>query len=326
MNDSRIKLQSGFTLIELLIAATIMVLAMAAVYTSFIVQQRSFVAQDEVSEANLTSKIAFNMLVNDIRVAGFGYPSEESPSINGYTSIITLSAGINNSDNITLVGGFEAIANVALKAAQLLAGQTAVTIGQRDGAGNPYLDICYIGSTTFNTTDKRYLSIDGLTYAEVVGIDAANSSADCDFDGIDETSDVARLLLDRDIDKAFPVNSTRPTPVYLIENVTYGINLDNNSPGELQRQGVIGMPQTTITISENIDDFQAVEIDQDGDGTTDRVRINILARTADEDPNLDPNTKPYASGIILEDGNTIGVGDKFRRRIWSMEVALRNPE
>ncbi len=75
--------EKGFTLVELLIAITITAFALAGVYTTFVVQQRSFTTQDKVSEVNLTSKIAFDMIINDIRTAGFGYPDDES--INGQT-------------------------------------------------------------------------------------------------------------------------------------------------------------------------------------------------------------------------------------------------
>jgi prepilin-type N-terminal cleavage/methylation domain-containing protein len=313
----------GFTLIELMIAVSITVLAMAAVYTSFIVQQRSFTVQDQVAETDTTSKIAFNILVNDIRDTGFGYPFVEGPSINGQTDIVFPAAGTGNTDNLTLVGGFSSLGNLALNAALLGGGQTTVIIGQR-AAGIPYIDVCYTGTSTFDNSNMSYISIDGVTYARVTGTQA--TSVDCNFDGTDEAVNVARLLLDRDIDMAFPVNSTRPTPVYLIEDVTYGIDLDGNSPGELQRTGRIGMPTATIAIAQNIDDFQVAEIDQDGDGNTDRVRVNILARTAREDTDLDTATKPYAGGITLENGSAIGAGDGFRRRVWSMEVALRNPE
>src|SRR4030067_3583218 len=64
---------TGFTLVELMIAVTITVLALAAVYATFIVQQRSFTAQDQVAEADVSSMITMNHLVNDIRTAGFGY-------------------------------------------------------------------------------------------------------------------------------------------------------------------------------------------------------------------------------------------------------------
>ncbi len=269
------------------------------------------------------------MLVNDIRNAGFGIP--ESPDINGYLEVVTVTpaGGPNNSDVITLISGFRHIADAGLSAAELTSGQTTLRVSQRDGANRPYVDICYTGSVQFDTAPSpnsmMYLSIDGVTYAEVIAIDPAN--VDCNFNGVDETAAtaVARLILNSDIDKSFPVNINRPTPIYLIEDVTYGIDLQGNVTSDFERAGQIW---ATMTVANNIDDFQIVEIHEDGDGITDRLRINILARTANEDQTLDPATKPYAGGIILEDGTIKGVPggqpDQFRRRIWSMEVASRN--
>ena len=68
---------------------------MAAVYTTFIVQQRSFTTQDQVAETEVSSKIAFDMLVNDIRTAGFGYPDDENPLVNGFTGAININNVIN---------------------------------------------------------------------------------------------------------------------------------------------------------------------------------------------------------------------------------------
>lgn len=318
--------KNGFTLIELMIAITITALAMTAVYTSYIVQRRSFTTQDQVAETQISSRIAFNMLVNDIRNAGFGIP--ENPDINTFIEVVTLTnnaGGLNNSDEITLISGFRHIADTGLSAAELLGGQTTLRVSQRDGQNRPYVDICYTGSVQFDIANMQYLSIDGVTYAEVIAIDTAN--VDCNFNGVDETAatTVARLILSRDIDKSFPVNINRSTPIYLIEDVTYGIDLQGNSTSDFERAGQAGMPTATITVANNIDDFQIVKIDEDGDGITDRLRINILAHTANEDQTLDPATKPYAGGITLEDQPTaIGAGDQFRRRIWSMEVASRN--
>ncbi|NOY38704.1 MAG: prepilin-type N-terminal cleavage/methylation domain-containing protein [Nitrospirae bacterium] len=292
--------QCGFSLVELMIAIMITVLVMAGVYTTFVVQQRSFIAQDQVTETQGSSKIAFDMIITDIRNAGYGYPDDEAPQINGFTGAITLNdaAGPNSSDIITLVGGFRDIATIGLPV-----GETNVEVGQTDASGSPYLDICYTGTANFNDTDKKYISIDGVTYAEITSIES-NSSANC--------ADTERLILDRSVDKAFPVDR----PVYLIEDVTYQL-----SGTDLQRVSSAG---STHTIASNIEDLQFEEIDQNADGNTDRIRVSLLARTAREDPTLEPSTKPYyATGIDLE-GNITPDTDRSRRRIWSMEVALKN--
>lgn len=319
---------AGFTLVELMIAITITALALAAVYTSFIVQQRSFVVQDELSETQISSKIAFDILVNRIRSAGFGYPTTETPNINGVSGIIaTGDAGNGNSpDSITVVGGFRVVGIIGVPA-----GQSSTAIEQKDATGY-FLDICYTTGIRFNTGNMRHLSIDGVFYAEIIGINDNAATADC---GVLPRS---RLYLDRPISIEFPV----ARPIYLIENVVFQLN-----GSDLQIVTLSGRE----TLVSNIDDIQfAYAIDADDDGEIDDqngnntidpgdyinppiapgakilgVRANLLARAANPDQTLNPLTKPFPNGITLENGNTIGAGDSIRRRVWRTEILLRNP-
>ncbi len=305
--------RDGFSLVELMIAILITVLILAGVYTAFVVQQRSFTSQDQVAETQGSSKIAFDMLVNDIRNTGYGYPDDEAPQINGLSGAITLDDGVgpNGSDSITLIGGFRALATIGLPP-----GQETVEVGQVDGTGAPYLDVCYTSSTKFNDSNRRYISIDGVTYAEVVSI-SSSSIANC--------ADTERLTLDRPVDKAFPGGR----PVYLIEDVTYGLAVADGTNCNNAEAGTICLQRTsgggsTVTIASDIEDLQFEEIDQDADGNTDRIRASLLARTKWEDPNLEPSTKPYYSTGINIEGNITPDTDRSRRRIWSMEVAVKN--
>lgn len=339
--------KTGFTIIELMIAITISVLAMTAVYATFIVQQRSFVVQDQVSETQVSSKIAFDILTNRIMSAGFGYPLTETPSINGISDIIgSGDAGAGSSpDSITVVGGFRGLGTVGLPV-----GQGTTQIEQKD-AVDYYLDICYNSATVFNTGTMSYLSIDGIFYAEVYLIDDNADLADCDFDGTLDPNSATRLYLDRPLTIEFPVDR----PIYLIENVVFNIVVSdgNNCTAPVGTNCLqIVTPSSTTTLASNIDDIQfAYAIDADDDGEVDdqaggiggvfdpgdyinslpvgakvmAVRANLLASVANPDTYLDPGTKPYAAGITLENGNTIGAGDSIRRRIWSTELLLRNP-
>ncbi|MBI5050264.1 MAG: prepilin-type N-terminal cleavage/methylation domain-containing protein [Nitrospirae bacterium] len=222
----------GFTFVELLISLVIIALATSAVYTSFIVQQRTFMSQDQLAETQVSSKIAFDMMSNDIRNAGFGYPADENPSINGSTGLITINnnAGANNSDTITVIAGFNQIATLS---ADAVVGQSTISIS-------------YTGSTLFDISTKRYLSVDGLDFAQINSCTIPGGSSGC--------SSSSPLTLDRNINKPF----VSGRPVYLVEAITY----QKISSGDLQR--VTG--SSADVVANNIDDLQAVSIDQDGDG------------------------------------------------------------
>jgi type IV pilus assembly protein PilW len=61
----------GFTLIELLISLLVGSIVMAAVMTSFQSQHNTYLAQDQVVEMQQNARVAMDMLVRDIRSAGY---------------------------------------------------------------------------------------------------------------------------------------------------------------------------------------------------------------------------------------------------------------
>lgn len=63
--------KKGFTLIELLIAMLVGSMVMAAVMVSFQSQHNTYLAQDEVVEMQQNARVAMDMLVRDIRSAGY---------------------------------------------------------------------------------------------------------------------------------------------------------------------------------------------------------------------------------------------------------------
>lgn len=77
----------GFTLVEMMIALAIGAIIMTAVMTSFVSQQRSYIAQDDAVEMQQNARVAMEMMSHDIRSAGF--------DPNGLGAGIT-TAGVNN--------------------------------------------------------------------------------------------------------------------------------------------------------------------------------------------------------------------------------------
>lgn len=61
----------GFTLVELLIAMVVAGIVLAAIYNVYIVQQRHYIAQSQVTEMQQNIRAAMNLITRDIRMAGY---------------------------------------------------------------------------------------------------------------------------------------------------------------------------------------------------------------------------------------------------------------
>lgn len=69
----------GITLIELLVGLVICAIAIGAIYRVFITQSRAYVVQDQVVEIQQNIRSAMELMVRDIRMAGFNYDNSTSP-------------------------------------------------------------------------------------------------------------------------------------------------------------------------------------------------------------------------------------------------------
>lgn len=71
--------RKGITLIELLLGLVICAISIAAIYRLFIAQSKAYVVQDQVVEIQQNIRTAMEMMVRDIRMAGFDYDNSSSP-------------------------------------------------------------------------------------------------------------------------------------------------------------------------------------------------------------------------------------------------------
>lgn len=95
---STIRCRRGFTLIELLITVAISGILMAGVYTAFMSQQNSYLAQEQVAEAQQNIRAGLDIMIRDMRMAGY------DPDRTGAYGITTATAGqfvftLDNPDN-----------------------------------------------------------------------------------------------------------------------------------------------------------------------------------------------------------------------------------
>jgi hypothetical protein len=285
--------EKGASLVELMIALGIGMIITGAIYATYVSQQRSFTAQDRVSEMNSTSKIALDMIVNDIRDTGFGVPDALASfqkiagcsGINGFVQKISFADNDKSEDQITLVGAYRQAGSLA----------NAVSSGATQ--------IILAGSTgILNDTDRSYISIGGLSFAMVTSI----------------SGNALTLNGSTPVDKSYPPG----VPVYLVENVTYQV-----VQGKLQKKRhMAGSGCTTNAdtdvIAENIEDLQFEMLDTNGDGITERIRVNILSRAEKPDPDFEGQGNPPSK---IENRGHAATNDGYRRRWWQMEVDLRNP-
>lgn len=79
MSMSTLSKARGVTLIELLVALVICSVVIAAIYRVFIAQSRAYVVQDQVVEVQQNIRSAMEMVVRDLRMAGFDYDNLNSP-------------------------------------------------------------------------------------------------------------------------------------------------------------------------------------------------------------------------------------------------------
>lgn len=67
----RLLQEHGFTLVELMIAMVISGFVMAALYSTYVVQQKHALAQEQVAEMQQNLRAGMNYLIREIRLAGF---------------------------------------------------------------------------------------------------------------------------------------------------------------------------------------------------------------------------------------------------------------
>jgi prepilin-type N-terminal cleavage/methylation domain-containing protein len=244
----------GVTLIELLIALVISSILIAALYRTFIGQQKTYMVQDQVVDMQQNVRVAINKMMREIRMAGFGSVGDvlsQIGGVNGFTDVIT-----PNDDSITIVGGFRQISALAADAA---GGQNKITMANATEASE------------FDGAIHHYLSVGGLESNTV----QSRTGAD--------------LTLDKPLRVTYPVG----TPVFKIHAITYGIRDDSGTPVLFRNLYSNTTSSQRETVAENIENVQFEYFDADGNlralpiadsGIIRMIRVTVRARTNIVDP------------------------------------------
>jgi len=145
-----LKNRKGITLIELLIALVISALLVAALYRTFVGQQKTYIVQEQVVDMQQNVRVAINRMMSEIRMAGFGN-ADLAAGINGFTNVIT-----PNADTITIVGALRQISTLEIDVQR---GQNQITLANATEAaefdGAPYHRYISIGGLESNIVSGR---------------------------------------------------------------------------------------------------------------------------------------------------------------------------
>jgi prepilin-type N-terminal cleavage/methylation domain-containing protein len=155
--------QKGFTLIELMVALVLSFILVGAIYRTFTSQQKAYTVQDQIAETQQNARMAMNILVRDIRMAGYGMPEGGiTISKTAYSNAINIVkdgkyGGTQQPfDSITVVGAFGSPSGYLSRT--LLPGATELYLRSSSEASH------------FDTADRKYIFIGGLDRLTVVGI------------------------------------------------------------------------------------------------------------------------------------------------------------
>jgi hypothetical protein len=328
---------NGYTIGEMMVAILIGTLLISAATATYIAQNRSYATQDSVSEINTQSKVAHDMISNDIKTAGFGVSDDmNTDPINGYTTVITPLDSNTQPDALTIVGGFRRIGTL-----WPAGGGPGMACPNELPMGTTQVSIILSGNDGANMTDRRYLSFDGVDYAEVQSCTMSGENCSSGIITLDRPLTASYPMMDTDGDNACDAGR----PVYLIEDVTYCVDA-NSTLRRIRRNANVAACAGTANsdneaIAENIEDLQfAYALDADNNGMLDgggyinnwspisndpsairTVRVSVLARADKPDTDYTGQGNPPAT---IENRDHIQTNDAFRRRWWQKTVTVRN--
>ena len=251
--DKMLRKENGVTLIELLVALVISTLLIAAIYRTFIGQQKTYVVQEQIVDIQQNIRFAISNMMREIKMAGFGNISMVLPAtINGrtYTNIVnpdtpavnalTILSGTNTGSTLTTEGGVS---------------QSQIVVSTlTDSQGNQL----------FDTNSKKYISIGGVESNIISSIDSGTRT----------------LTLSAPLGFKHVVG----TPAFTIRAITYQVVVVSGIPVLMRNDGGGSQPE-----ADGIETLQFQYLDADGSVTATPaniriIRVSLTARANIQDP------------------------------------------
>ncbi len=344
----------GFTLIESMVAVVISSILIAAVSATYIVQSRSYTAQDDVAELNTQAKMAHDMIKNTIKGAPFSFNPNMADNVPAFiftssaTDVISpRDSGGAGPDAITILTTLE-IGHMWPTGQSPASGITCDGVSlPAPGLQTEQLNADLVITGTVEPIAGSFLLLSGREFAIVSSYTPATSSVTFSA----QTGQVHRLS-----DTTGNNICNRGATVYMLIDTTFCVDANN-----LLRRIRMGSVPATCTgtfggefnqvIAENVEDLQfAYAVDanpQDGviDGSADlldapdfvdippasnfsrirAVRINILTNTTRAGTSFAGLGNPP---LFIENNGYAqpAAGDNFKRRWMQSIVLIKNLE
>ncbi len=282
----------GFSLVELMVVVVISTFILAAAFSVFTSQYRSWMVRTQVSEMQDNARTAAEIMAKELRMAGFGKPEG---AVNGFAEAINASNnGTNGSDSITVVTAYRQVSTLAVAASK---GDSTITLQSDDDAAR------------FDGSTRRYIYLDGVSEHDNYQVTEVSGSD---------------LTLSSGLVRDYVSGSL----VFIVRTLTYSLDFTDPKHPALRRSDNTG--GNAQLIAENIEDLQLAYEDGDGNWHNDppvpedilAIRINVLARTDREGHEW--KTGELGLRPAIEDHDAATEGDGYRRRLMTTVVEARN--
>lgn len=314
--------EEGFTLIELLIALILSIIIVGAVYGTFNSQQKSFFLINQKTDMQQQGRVAMNLLMRDLRMAGYLVPSAKAIRVtdNNITNATT-----PVSDVVTVLYADQDFSGLSIQAS-VGSPPTSVTVEvQPGGTFAPNTDytnknIVLWTSSENNSVIRRITQVSGSGAQRTFTLGNVDTFLSGLTPAFDSSTD----------------NSASYTggSAYVLTTRTYDVQsnvlrINDHNDGTLN-----GTPQSLAEGVEILQfDFEMSDGSTLSDPTAsshsiDQIRavtIYLLLRNRAQDPDyVDTTTYPLGTGNVVYTPGSSTALQPFRRRLFNTLVRLRN--
>jgi prepilin-type N-terminal cleavage/methylation domain-containing protein len=250
----KIKEDRGVTLVELMIALMMSGILIAALYRTFIGQQRTYTVQEQVVDMQQNVRVSIHRMMSEIRMAGFGNVNNALNlvgGVNGFTQVIT-----PNNNTLTIVGGFKQVKRDN-------GDPILINSVGKDPTGKNTLTLNY-ATDNFDGAKHHFISIGGL-----------ESNTVASRSGSVLTLNLPLTLIPR-----------AGTPIFKIQAITYDLGLSDGKNVLRRNENTGG---GAFAVAENIENVQFEYFDANGNPTgipsnIRMLKVTVTARTDMPDP------------------------------------------